>query len=171
MNIPLVTSGLFAGLRRNLPDRNWGFFINSYVLSSSRGRAGARANAQGDEFMKKPPLTSVEVSSQRDVFTRSNFAVEVRIVEQEQTVTGDEIRATCQDVATQVEGLILRYLERHGPSTLLKLTDISETSGSRRDLMEALAHLVDDGRVVGTRKVGAAAGQIAGATFRLADGA
>lgn len=89
---------------------------------------------------------------------------------EEQNVTGDEIRATCRGVATQVEGLVLRYLAQHGPSTLLKLTDISETGGSRRDLMEALAHLVDTGKVVGTRRPSAAAGQLSGATFRLADG-
>lgn len=86
-------------------------------------------------------------------------------------VTADEIRAACREVAADVEARIVEHLTEHGSaSTLALVLSVSSARGSRRDLIEGLARLVDDGRVVGTRKPHGRADWLAGVTWRLADG-
>lgn len=86
-------------------------------------------------------------------------------------VTSAEVRATALALATDVEARVLAVLRDVGDaSTLTLVTRVETQRGSRRDLIEALAALVDAGRIVGTRRPGGRTDWLAGITWRLADG-
>lgn len=84
-------------------------------------------------------------------------------------VTADEIRAACREVADDVVALIVEHLTTQGAASTLDLVrSISSVRGSRRDLIEGLAQLVEDGRIVGERKPHGRQDWLAGVTWRLA---
>ena len=84
-------------------------------------------------------------------------------------VTADEIRAACREVGSDVEARIVEHLTTHGKASTLDLVlSVSSARGSRRDLIEGLAQLVEDGRIVGERKPHGRQDWLAGVTWRLA---
>lgn len=84
-------------------------------------------------------------------------------------VTSAEVRATAQALAADVEARILAVLAEWGEASTLDMVRLVESQrGSRRDLVESLASLLDRGEIVGTRKPHGRPESLAGITWRLA---
>lgn len=84
------------------------------------------------------------------------------------TLSGDEIRATHHAIAADVEARILQALTDGPCSTLDLVKRVSDVRGSRRDLIEGLARLVDEEKIIGTPKPSAPRDWLSSATWRLA---
>lgn len=85
-------------------------------------------------------------------------------------VTSAEVRATTQALSADVEARILAVLAERGEASTLDLVRLVESQrGSRRDLIESLASLLDQGEIVGTRKPHGRSDSLAGITWRPAD--
>lgn len=85
------------------------------------------------------------------------------------TLTGDEIRATYREVSADVERRVMDVLAQGKPQSTLDLVNrVTTARGSQRDLIEALARLVDEGRVVATLKPDAPREWLSCVTWRLA---
>lgn len=82
-------------------------------------------------------------------------------------MNGDAIRTGYTAIRHGVENRVIGVLERRGPCTTYQVnTGVSDVGYS--ELIETLARLVDDGKVVATRKPTTARGGRPGVIYRLA---
>lgn len=100
------------------------------------------------------------------------MAMALAAMDRSLVVTSSEVRATAQTLAADVEARILAVLQEQGQaSTLTLVSRVEAQRGSRRDLIEALASLLDSGQIVGTRRHGSRPDWLAGITWTLAGAA